>query len=360
MKMTSRDKELIFLALSLGIVIISWFLGAKNIEKKTEELTVRREQLQQEYDERTRVLRKKDEYIQATNDYNDAYRLMLGRYAADISQVRQIMFVTGVEDRFDTQVVSVSYTDPAQLYEFQTVEPKNSAPYSLVMSTLEIKMEIQYKQWKGLLEYVFAWQDKSTVPRVEAEYVPESGTLKTTVTMYQYAVRGDGRTDEEPKITVPIGTDNIFRSGTALSYDGSTVEQIEAIKGDYDCYVMLYPSASDVNAKVIAGQDDREKVISDKNEEETLTIRAEEQDGTYSLTYTLGNNGRPHVLYPEGEMLDIFVLSSPRMGSTDLSQVRVQLENRTDKKMRVAIAGEDDNRPRFVVESQSGNVDILK
>ena len=44
-----------------------------------------------------------------------------------------------------------------------------------------------------------------------------------------------------------------------------TVEQIEAIKSDYDCYIMLFPSASDVNAKVVAGPDDSEKIISDKN-----------------------------------------------------------------------------------------------
>ena len=43
MKITSRDKELIFLVLSIGIVAASWFLGAKNIEKKTEEMTARKD-----------------------------------------------------------------------------------------------------------------------------------------------------------------------------------------------------------------------------------------------------------------------------------------------------------------------------
>ena len=125
MKITSRDKELIFLVLSIGIVAASWFLGAKNIEKKTEEMTVRKEELRQEYDERIRILQQKDEYIQKTKDYNEAYTLMLGRYPGDISQVQQIMFVTGLEERFDTQVVSVSYTDPAEIYQFQTTEQGN-------------------------------------------------------------------------------------------------------------------------------------------------------------------------------------------------------------------------------------------
>ena len=95
MKITSRDKELICLVLSIGLVAASWFLGAKNIEKKTEEMTARKEELRQEYDERIRILQQKDEYIQKTKDYDEAYTLMLGRYPGDISQVQQIMFVTG-------------------------------------------------------------------------------------------------------------------------------------------------------------------------------------------------------------------------------------------------------------------------
>lgn len=270
MKMTSRDKEMIFLALSLGIVAASWFFGAKNIEKKTEEMTIKKEELQQEYDERIRVLQKKDEYIQTTENYNEAYTLMLSQYPEDISQVQQIMFVTGLEERFDTQIVSVSYTDAADIYQLQTTEPENMMPYTLAMSTLQIPVNLEYSRWKELLDYVFSYQDKNTVPQISASYNQETNVVSATVTLYQYALRGEGRELEEPQITVPIGTDNIFRSGTALSYDGGTVEQIEAIKSDYDCYLMLFPSASDVNAKVIAGPGDREKVISDKNEEEIL------------------------------------------------------------------------------------------
>ena len=360
MKITSRDKELIFLVLSIGIVAASWFLGAKNIEKKTEEMTARKEELRQEYDERIRILQQKDEYIQKTKDYNEAYTLMLGRYPGDISQVQQIMFVTGLEERFDTQVVSVSYTDPAEIYQFQTTEQGNIMPYTLAMSTLQIPVSLEYGKWKDLLDYVFSYQDKNTIPQITASYNQETNVVDATVTMYQYAVRGEDRIFEEPKITVPIGTDNIFRSGTALSYNGGTVEQIEAIKSDYDCYIMLFPSASDGNAKVVAGPDDSEKIISDKNEEETLTIKAEENGENSSITYTLGENGRPRVLYTKGDTIDIYVLSSPRMGGTDLSQVKVRIENRTSKKMRIAVTGDDDARPRFVVESRTGDVEILK
>ena len=87
---------------------------------------------------------------------------------------------------------------------------------------------------------------------------------------------------------------------------------------------------------------------------------AEENGENSSIAYTLGENGRPRVLYTKGDTIDIYVFSSPRMGGTDLSQVKVRIENRTSKKMRIAVTGDDDARPRFVVESRTGDVEILK
>lgn len=361
MRMTSRDKELIVLALSLGIVAASWFVGAKQINKKSDEMELQKTELQNEYDERIRILEKKDEYLADTKNYNDAYVMMMNSYPEGISQVKQIMFVTGLEERFNTQVVSVSYTDEQPVYSFQTTEPKNMAPYSLTRADIQIPVTLSYRDWKDFLDYVYSYQDKSTVPQVSAAFEPLSGMVSATVTMNQYAVTGEGRTLTEPEITVPIGTDNIFTSGAALSYDGGKAEQMEAIKKKHDFYLMLYPAASDVSAKVIAGFDESEKIISASNEEEKLTIVAQDQeDGTVSVTYTLGDK-KPGVLYGlSGETIDVYVLSTPRMGGTDLSGVNVIIENRTSKKMRIAVAGEDSAKPRFAVQTQDGNVEILK
>lgn len=361
MRMTSRDKELIILTLSLGIVAASWLIGAKEINKKTAELTVQKETLQSDYDERIRILEKKDEYLADTKNYNDAYTMLMSNYPEGISQVKQIMFVAGLEEHFHTQVTSVSYTDEQAVYGFQSVEPDNSLPYTLTNADIQIPVTLSYSDWKEFLDYVFSFEDKSTIPSVSAAFDPLMGTVAATVTFSQYAVRGEGRTLTEPSITVPIGTDNVFASGTALSYNGGTAEQIEAIKKNYNLYVMLYPSASDVSAKVVAGAGESEKVISERNEEETLQITAQNQeDGTVSVTYTLGNQ-KPGVLYNlSGETIDIYVLSTSRMGGTDLSSVKVQLDNQTSKQMRVAISGEDREKPRFAVESQSGSIEILK
>lgn len=358
--MTSRDKELLVLALSLGIVAASWFGGARLIKAKTAEMTVQKEALQTEYEDRMRILERKDEYLADTKNYNDAFQLMMTQYPGGISTENQILFVTGLEDRFQTQVTSVAYTGEVPIYGFQSLEPDNMAPYELSYGTLQVPLELGYSQFKEFLDYVFTYADKSVMPEVSALFNEESGIVSANVTMYQYAITGNGRTAKENMVNAPIGTDNIFRSGTPLSYGGTAAEQIEAVKKNYSCYVMLHSAASDVKAKVIAGADESEKIISESNEEETLTITAEEQDGRVSLTYALGD-GRPHVLYDvEGDTIDIYVYSTKRVGGTDLSGVRAHINNKTAKTMRIAVTGDDTSRPRFVVGEQSGNVMVLK
>lgn len=362
MKMTSRDKELLFLAISLGIVAASWFGGARLIREKTEEMKARQAEYQAEYDDRMRVLERKDEYIRDTEDYNSAYALMLSQYPGGIAQDQQILFVTKLEEEFHTQVTSVSYSDPAAVYQFQSIDPESGSPFTLAQSVVQIPVQLDYSEWKRFIDFVFSYSDKNTMPQISAQFDAASGKVNANITLNQFAVAGENRPfDQEGVNTVPIGTENIFTSGTPLSYGGSKVEQIEAIKNDYDCYLMLYPTASDVKAKVIAGKNDAEKVISERNEEEKLVITAEENsDGTSSITYTLGSN-RPHALNGlDGETLDLYVLSTPRRGGTDLSSVRVEVDNQTSKTMRIAVTGDDSTRPRIVIEQQSGSVEVLK
>lgn len=361
MKMTSRDKDLVILVVSLGIVAASWFGGAGYINKKIEAVAIEKSILQRDYDERMRILEKKEEYLRDTKIFDDAFALMLDQYPAEISQVSQILFATEIEEYFGTKVLEVSYTDESEIYTFGSIEPGNSEPYKLTMGSMEIPLTLSYDMWKNFMDYVFSFQDKSIIPEISVNMNEETGEVNGTVTINQFAIKGEDRILREPELMIPIGTDNIFESGTAMSYDGGITEEKEAIKKDYDFYIMLYPSASDVPAKVIAGVDDAEKVVSESNEEETLIITAENQgDGASVVTYVLGNE-KPSVLYNlTGDTIDLYVLCTSRIGEKDLSGLKVQIDNRTDKKMRVGISGDDRARPRFVIERQSGNVDVLK
>jgi hypothetical protein len=361
MKITSRDKELMVLLVSCGIVAVSWFFGAERLRQMTEEAKAQNQEYQDELNRKNSILEKKEQYLQDTENYNQAYQLMLDQYPGGLAQDQQILFVTDIEKDFGTQVASVSYTDPGTLYTFRSREPDNANPYELKTSELRIPVDVSYEEWKRLIDYVFSCPDKDTIPGIVSSYDAASGTVHAEVTMSQYAITGEDRPFEQREAQAPTGTDNIFTSGSPLAYGGSVTEQIQKVSSDYDCYLMLYPTASDVKAKVIAGRDDKERVTSGKNEVETLVIRTEDAaDGTSTITYTLGKN-RPHALTGlDGETINLYVISTARRGESDLSGVNVQIENLSARQLRIAVTGDDTAAPRFQVESTSGAVQILR
>jgi hypothetical protein len=349
------------LIVSGGIVLASWFFGAQKLQLMTEDLEQENSSLQEEYDRKMRILEKKEQYLQDTENYNQAFQLMLDQYPGGLSQDQQILFVTDLEQEFGMSVESVSFSDPVTAYTFQSVEPQNVLPYELKNSNLQIPVKVSYEEWKRLIEYIFAYQDKDTIPGITSKYDAAAGVVEAEVTMSQYAIAGEDLPFDQREAEAPVGTDNIFTSGSPLAYGGSVVEQIQKIIGSYDCYLMLYPTASDVKAKVIAGRDDAERVTSGRNAEETLVIKAEDAaDGTGTITYTLGKN-RPHALTGlDGETINLYVLSTSRRGENDLSGVRVQIDNASSRQLRIAVTGDDTTTPRFNVESTTGAVQILK
>lgn len=360
MKITSRDKELLLMLIAFGIMGISYFFRVVVIQEKIGEVRIHKEQLQREYEEHIKVLEKEEQYQKDIKNYNENYQCMLSEYPAGITQENQIAFVADLEERFNTQIVSVSYTDEAELYTFRSVEKGNKKPYRLTVSTLEVPTELTYSQWKEFLEYIDSYPYKNTLPSVSARFDSGTGMVSGVVTLNQYAIRGENRLMETQDLRIPIGTDSMFLSSIPLSYDGGQTEQIEEIKKNHTCFIILYPTVSDTNAKVIAGAGEEGKLISESNEVETLLLTAYEKNGVCTLKYQLGNQTASIIPKLKGETIDIYILSSVRNSKTDLSGVKAEIVNETDQTMRITVVGDDAKQPRFMLEKQKGMIEILK
>lgn len=357
--MNSRDKWLLYLVLSMLLIVAAWMFGARPLKEKSRTLRANIADLQVEYNEKVGILAKKNEYLQKTKDYTEAFDMMMENYPAGIAKENQIQFVIGLERELGTGITSISYSEPSLLYEF-TSKPREGEPYTLIESRMELPVTCDYAMWKHLLDYIFTWQDKSIIPSISASYDVTSGKVVSSVSLQQFAVTGGGRTLEEPDVLVPVGTDNIFQSGAPLSYDGRTnAEKIQEIKKDYDCYIMLHGTASDVPAKVIAGQNDEGKIVSQKNETEELSITVVKGEEDIQIVYALGATEK-RVTVPDKDQINIYVLSSARSGERDESGVTVKISNQTEKPVRVAVSEDDGSRPRFQVTETAGPVEIIQ
>ena len=357
--MNSRDKWLVYFLISLILVGAAWMFGARPLKAKAKTLSVNVAELRQEYNDKMAILAKKDEYISKTKDYTEAFDMMLERYPAGIAKENQIEFVVGLERELGTGITSLAYTEPMAVYGFNS--PSSSGePYALAESRMTMPVTCDYIMWKHLLDYVFTWRDKSTIPSITASYDAASGRVVSNITLQQFAVTGGERTLPEPDVLVPIGTDNIFQSGTPLSYDGRTnAEKIQDIKKNYDLYIMLHGTATDVPAKVIAGQQDTGKLVSEKNEKENLSITIVQGEEEINIVYALGNSEK-RVVVPDKEVINIYVLGSGRTGSRDESGVNVSIDNQTERNVCIAVTDDDSQNPRFTVAEQKGRIEIIQ
>lgn len=184
----SRQKELLFFLISFLIVAASWVGGTRVIRGRTEEMRMHYEEIKTEYEARLEAFAKKEEYLQKAEEYNAAYNQMVSQLPSELSQEEQILFVADLEEEFDIHVLSISYSEAMPVYQLQTKEAGEEAGLSLVYSTLQFPIRLEYNEWKRLLDSILSGSDSTTIPQMLARFDMESGQVEANITLNQYAL----------------------------------------------------------------------------------------------------------------------------------------------------------------------------
>ncbi len=359
--MSKRDKNLLILLGGIILVALAYFFGYLKIQAATDQARSDVAQMESQYQSRLDILASREQYEKETTQNEEEYNAMLTRYPKGISQDDQIMFVYSLENEFRTKFESLDFSDSAPIYTLATGAADTGNPYVLESSTLNFPVQLTYPEWKRFIDYVAAYQEgRNVMTNIDAAYDHEADLVNATVTLNQYAITGDDRHFVPASASSSTGTSNMFNSGAPLNLGGTSAEQFEEIKSDYQLYVMLYPSNSDVSAKTIASPDGTKKSTSSENAAEDLTIRLKEnEDGTLTLTAQLGNREVVTLDTFEGDTADVYVLSSARKAAGDMSAVEGIAENLTDRTLRIAVDSDDTNNPRFQMQDQTGSVVVV-
>ena len=239
MKEVSRSRLLIVLGIALAMILFSILVVDSRIKDASDEISVRHDELQSEYDRLKKIDDSSGEYTVQTDKFNAAYDQMIGEFPCGITQNNQIMFLRGVEDEFDLRITTASYTDPEAVYQFLSVMPGNQEGYTLVRSTLQFPMQLSYSEWKRFIKYLEESGGLQVLETVSASYDNSNGMVDADVTISEYAITGDDRKEVQKETEVETGTDNIFYSGSPLSagagyqyYNAGTNESGSGIRND--------------------------------------------------------------------------------------------------------------------------------
>lgn len=361
-------KSVIFVALSLVVILGAYLLV---VSPKLDECSVLNddiETLDKKYKELKTKEKNKKNYEAETEEYEADFEDTLNMFPSEITQENSIMFLSGVEDRYEFAVEAVTLGQPTIFYTL--------AADSSVVGT-NTNFAVEYKGTvngvKEFLYYIKQYNWRTTIDSMELKFNDEEKILEGTMSLNMYAVTGEDRTTERAAIDkVDIGSNNIFDpsdtsvGSNSLQSPYSSTDG-EGIKDDYDQFVLLQSPFSDSSAVIIGNSDeDTSKYVqSNENAVQNVTIRYFMKDDKYYVSYSIGDKTYPAEFddgseFDPGENLNLLVMSSAKDGTDDKMSVKATVINNTDKVLNVKVVNEDQNDGRFNIVSKEGNIIVFK
>ena len=379
MKLTDRDKKLLYIVAGLLLVFCAYFFGFRNLSSKNEDLESELSKKNTVYNNLRVMAMKKADYLEDTEKFNNEYTTLLSRFDSGYSQEYSIMFLKELEDNTGCWLSQVGLAQTQKIYDFGNTVSSNptgsgnagyATDYKGYSTTLTLTYQASYDEFKDLINYLNTYKYKCVINSVSSSYNAESDTVSGSLVITQYAITGGDREFYGAYIDNYLnGTDNIFDSPIFTPGTNADIENGGNILKDYDYYMTLDAFGADSDSIAIGKKGDStgESVLStNAAKKEDVTISFAGANGNYTVQYKIGSitypatNYTAGVAFDPGNLLSMLIISSPRMSEDDLNGVSATIVNDTDMTLYVKVVNDDESNPRFTLKEKWGDVVIYE
>lgn len=378
LKLAAKDKRLLLTVLIVVIVLAAFIVVRKidteidNINKEIDEL----EDVRADYLEKDSH---RNEYIVKSEIYDVLYSKIINTFAAGLDEISTIMDIKAIEEDTGVWIRQSGFGRVGTLYSFGSITSSNPANSGAGVYTTDLEGlsstqslqydECTYDQLKDMINRINDTDKKYKITTMSISYNSGSEIISGAMALDYYAVAGTNRLWPGSYIPgVSQGTENIFESNT---HTPNPVDRsyLDTMKSDYDVYVALNPSASDVDAIVAALRNDvigETRASVNSNSKEKVQIHVSGSNGNYKISYQVGNTTYPASNYEEGapflvgETLDVLVVSKERMDANDTCVAMLTVINDSDMTLNLGILNDDSENPRCIIEKTQGKVEIYQ
>ena len=402
MKLSDRDKKLLLVLAIVAIICIPYFLISGPISEKNTAVKAEVDTLQSRYDYLKGLYDQKDFFVSETMNYETQRAELISRFPEDIEQEAVIYFIHNTEELLPVTMAQVGLgeitagsisgatttatsnvvgevtgtegttaADTATTVDgaatttdatTTTATTDTTATTAIgsglegVATTTTLSYTCTYDSFKKFINYIKEYEDRMVIPSFSASYTIADDMVSGSLTLIQYAIRGEER--ELPAYEYKsdyYGTDNIFVNNTSATYDPTTAGT------NYDFFMMLSQPAADLQSFIVGKANDgnRESYIyTDDNGKQSVTITVSGGEGSYLISYQIGDISYAESAFDPGDMLDLKIISSARIGNEDLVSADVNLINETDKTLYVSIVNDDKENERVNIASVTGDVSV--
>lgn len=372
MRLSDKDKRLLYFLAMFLIIVAAFFLGYQRLTDKTLNLHNDYTRLNATYSDLQIKSGKMEKYVADTAKYEEDFNETVKKYAAGNTQEYLIMFLSRAEEQTGIWFSQTSFNDASEIYVLGNYESTNPSSTGFKLNIdlkgyetiINLTYEATYDQLKSFIKYVEDYSERYSIEAVSFSYEKESKKLNGSIQLKQYALIGNRTFVNADIPSVSTGTDNIFDSSSFTGNNTAIKDSDGAsIINDYDIYMLLGSSKADVDSVILGLKNDDSSVISvNSNKTEEVTITLTGKEGKYRVSYKTGNEQYPLANYDigrefkPGTTMDMLIVSSKRNDATDLSGAKVNIVNETDKDLNCKIINDDEYSPRYILAKKQDNI----
>ena len=226
MKISKKDMQLLVAALGILLAVCAYFFVYEKFNEKSTVLEQQNVQKQIELQKLQELSARKEEYEKQTTEMKSWINSFETRFPADILPENSIMMVKNMEESTRTTVDSLAFGAATELIanveqQEQPMPVENQGAVSVESTVypdsrmyelpLSISISATYSDFKELIKYIYAQNERMSVKGVSIGYNSENGELNGNMTMGTYYLMGTDKLYVEPQIpSMGMGVDTIF------------------------------------------------------------------------------------------------------------------------------------------------------
>lgn len=387
MKLTERDKTLLFILAVICILCLPYFFAVQPYTEKTHQLENEVKELQMRKKQLLELENRREEFIDGIQKAKESREELLTRFPSQLPQEGSILFLHNTEERIPITLSQVAF----EMEEMQIITGNEAASQenaagqeadgsgalqsgvetgsesTAAVSNLagtcassQIIYSAGYKNLKDFLEFILNHKDRMVISSLNAVYSADMNVVTGNLTLRQYAIKGGDRAPVQvAEPDVMHGTSNVFMQASGIAPSGEIVAQ------EADFFLMLSQPEADIEAAIFGKSKEGSEetyLTSGVNDMQEMAISFKGSDGEYIANYQIGDekysaNGEGIVFEKEGDIV-FEVISSPRVGDTDKVAASLDIINKTDRTVIVVVKNEDGENPRVTIAGKTGTVTV--
>lgn len=379
MKLSEKDKKLLFI---LGIIALL-FLPYYFVIRPYSENTLALEEESGRLESRKRQLQeleiRREEFEEGLETAGQEREELLSRFPSELPEEGSLLFLYNTEKLIPITLSQVTLGDEVRMPIAEDVNPEavqtdasggeTEAADTVVGTEITealtgMHMETQilysggYKNFKDFLNYILHYKDRMVISGLSAIYSGDLDMVTGNLILKQYAVAGEGRRPVRVrKPSIAEGSSNVFMQASGI------LPEAESGNAEADFFLMLSQPEAEVEAVIFGKSMDgsgQTYLTSKENSLQETAISFKGEDGSYIANYQIGDvkfskNGSGVAFDKEGN-ITVEVTSSSRVGTNDNVGVRLEIINKTDKIVYVAVKNDDKENPRVTITGKTGEV----